>query len=375
MRWLALLALSASPALASYYFSPDTPMTLGGTTWLPSEVVFRSDAGVYSLSVALPAGTRIDAIHRMETGDLLFSVEKPTLLGGVSCDPRDVVRYDGTSYSLFFGGAAAGIPFGHNVDSAFLNGGDSGDLILSFDIPTTLGGVTYEPSDLVRYSSGVFSIFFDASLALPPVPIRANVTGADRRGTRTILTFDVPTRLGGVTYLPGQIVAWNGTAFSSFALDPGWPPGRFVNALAMGSCLDADGDGFGVPGDGACAAGNREDCDDMNASVWGTPFEVPGDAVFSDATTLMWNPPPSLGATAVVYDTLRSSSPSDFTGGGTCLESNGADMVTFDPASPIVVGSAYFYLIRAENGCPGPASMGSLGTTSGGVPRAGLACP
>jgi hypothetical protein len=39
------------------------------------------------------------------------------------------------------------------------------------------------------------------------------------------------------------------------------------------------------------------------------------------------------------------------------------------------MGSAYFYLIRAENGCPGPASMGSLGTTSGGVPRAGLACP
>ena len=41
---------------------------------------------------------------------------------------------------------------------------------------------------------------------------------------RVILTFDVPTTLGPTTYAPGQLVAWDGVVFSFYQFDAAWPP-------------------------------------------------------------------------------------------------------------------------------------------------------
>ena len=230
---LVASGLSMAPAeAASFYVAPDVPTDLGGTTYLPWEIV-RNDSGAYSSLPLLPDGTPVDALHPMDEGDWLLSVEWPTDLGGTTYDPRDVVRFDGASYALFFDGDANGVPGSSNVDAAFLDGGDAGDLILSFDVPTTIGGSTYEPADLVRFSGGAFSLFFDASAASPAVPATSNVTGADQRGALTILTFDIPTTLGASTFLPGELVSWDGTSFASFYSDPSWLLSSIANGLAF----------------------------------------------------------------------------------------------------------------------------------------------
>src|SRR5881296_1363186 len=97
-------------------------------------------------------------------------------------------------------------------------------MILSFDIPTTIGAVTYDPADLVQFQRTgplcsnwmIVGLAFDASAAAPPVPITTNVTGADERGALTVLSFDVPTTLGAATFMPGDLVSWNGAAFALF---------------------------------------------------------------------------------------------------------------------------------------------------------------
>jgi hypothetical protein len=39
-----------------------------------------------------------------------------------------------------------------------------------------------------------------------------------------IVTFDVPTRLGGIDYLPGQLIEWlSGATFALHSSDPSWP--------------------------------------------------------------------------------------------------------------------------------------------------------
>ena len=89
--------------------------------------------------------------------------------------------------------------------------------------------------------------------------------------------------------------------------------------------------------------------------------------------TLTWSAPLSLGGVAVVYDTLRSTSPNDFLAGASCVESNdGADRTAADAATPPLDG-AFFYIVRAENACP--AGNGPLGNDSSGNPRAGRTCP
>jgi hypothetical protein len=170
----------------------------------------------------------------MCNGDWLFSVEVPTELppgSGTVFDPRDVIRYNGLAYTAFFVGASMGVPTGANLDALFLEGNDFSDLVVSFDVPTTLGTPVYDPADLVRVSGGSFSLYFDASAATPPVPKHANVTGADQRGG-PVLTFDVPTTLG-PTFLTGELVAWDGAAFTSFFADPAWPKSSRVDAMSF----------------------------------------------------------------------------------------------------------------------------------------------
>ena len=234
---LAAAAASCLPVLAtSYFFVPDVPTDLGGTTYLPWEIV-RNDSGVYSLRLALPPDTAVDGLHMMCNGDWLFSVEAAAELppgSGVFFDRRDVVRYvpsTGT-YNLFFSGAGAGIPDGSDTQASYLNGNDAAPLILSFDVPTTIGGTTYDPADLVRYQAGLFALQFDGSSATPPIPDAVDVPGADRRGARTLLTFDVPATLG-PTFLPGEVTQWDGTAFTSWYADPNWPSGSGLTALAL----------------------------------------------------------------------------------------------------------------------------------------------
>ncbi len=230
-----LAAALAAPALAtSYHVSPDVPATLGGTTFLPSDVV-RNDNGIYTPALGLPAGAAIDAVYRMGNGDWLFSLAAPTTLpDGVTYEPRDVVRYSGMVYTLFLDGGLAGIPPGANIDALFLAAGDPADVVVSFDAPITLQGTTYESADLVRLFDNQWSIFLDASLTNPPIPVPTNVTGAGEAPNGfVVLTFDVPTTLGATTYLPGELVQYAGATFSLYYADPAWPPSARADAISF----------------------------------------------------------------------------------------------------------------------------------------------
>jgi N-acetylneuraminic acid mutarotase len=141
---------------------------------------------------------------------------------------------------------------------------------------------------------------------------------------------------------------------------------------------DADGDGHGnagqslvscVPQTGYVTDGT--DCDDGNGGAWAAPGEAT-DLRFTSATDLTWNAPAAPGATALVYDLLRSSDPSDFMAAATCMASGVVGTGAVDPEVP-PPGTAYDYLVRAANACP--SGEGSLGSRSDGTPRVGRACP
>jgi len=228
---LAPGAISGASA-ASFYVSPDVPTSLSASTYQPSEIL-RNDSGVHSLEATLPAAASIDALFRLDDGRWLLSFDAPVTIASVTYLPNDVVLYDGAAYSLFFSGGSNGISLSVNVDAVFMEGGDGGNIVISCDVPCTIRGVTYGPADLVRYA-GIFpSLFFDASAATPPIPYGSNVTAADVRGGLVVLSFDVPTTLGAGTYLPGELVAWDGFGFSSYFKDPAWPSGSRADAFSF----------------------------------------------------------------------------------------------------------------------------------------------
>ncbi len=252
-HWSASVAVAAltmmfgipSPGWStSYYLATDVPATLGGTDFTPEQLL-RSQNAAYLLQVALPAGTEIAALQRRLDGSWLFSPSHPVTLGGTDYVPTDIVAYDGVTFSMYQSGAAAGIPASARIDALFLEAGVTP--ILSFDVPVNLGGTEYGRSDLVRFMGGTFSLAWDAQAN--GVPADANLVGADLdSGGNLIVTFDVPTNLGGVDYLPGQLVRWNGAIFSSYFTDPAWPT---YGQLRDFSLVPASGfvpDGAGMPG-------------------------------------------------------------------------------------------------------------------------------
>ncbi len=262
---MALIAVLGPPSVAqsTVYVSPDVPTDPGlGIDLLPWETIgYR--AGIYGPAVpefGLPGNPAIDALHKMDRpGHWLISVESPSDLGGTlatDVEPRDVIRIDlpGGSFTAFFCGglvATGNVPISSNLDALYLAGGDSGDLIVSFDVPTslsTLGGpVTVDPADLVRYRrTGVgcggwsaTGIHFDASTVGGGIADSSNLIGADEFAQETILAFDIPTDLAPSTFvpatlIPGQIGAWDSAAgtFKLFDTLGGWPISSLVDALS-----------------------------------------------------------------------------------------------------------------------------------------------
>jgi hypothetical protein len=214
---LAMLALlAAGPAEAGILFvTPDTPADLAASTYKASDIA-RADGAAYALEQALPANARIDALQRMASGDWLISLEAHATLNGATFDPRDVLRTNGAAFIIFFSGAANGIPPGTNVDAVSLEGSDTGPLLISLDVPARVGGIDAEPGDVLRVAGGSWSLVFDASAATPPIPPATNVVGVDKLADRLLLSFDIPTTLGDATYLPGDVVAWDGARFGLY---------------------------------------------------------------------------------------------------------------------------------------------------------------
>ena len=258
---VALGLLDPVSAAVVLYLTPDVPMTNpddASEVFLPWDVlVYRSTTlPRYSRVVQLPAGTPLDALHKMDRpGAWLLSVDVPTWLPPDPADrravwfqPEDVFQYqddvDPPTYSMFFDGALAGVPPGSDVDAVFLVGGDTGFLVLSFSAPTTIAGVTYEPADLVRHDPELgFSIYFDASSAGAGIAVATDLEGADRCGVSAAglqepvaLSLDIPTDLapstGPATYVRGQVASWDGIAYGLFADLGVWPQSSVVRSIS-----------------------------------------------------------------------------------------------------------------------------------------------
>jgi hypothetical protein len=250
----AALLGSAARAASPLYVSPDVPTdeTVSGFTILPWDI-FRYVGVVpsYAPGFTVAGSAVIDALHKQDgKDDWLFSIEAASDLGGAlpaPADPRDLIHYDGATatYSVVFCGASVGIPAYANLDAVYQRA-DDGPVIVSFDVPTTIGAFNFDPADLVLFDHtvpgcGGWTIpaanpVFDASAAGAGVPLSANVIGADETGGRFVLAFDAPVDLGppGVTtYLPGQLVASNGAAYSLFEPLLGWPTSSGVDGLSL----------------------------------------------------------------------------------------------------------------------------------------------
>jgi hypothetical protein len=110
-----------------------------------------------------------------------------------------------------------------------------------------------------------------------------------------------------------------------------------IDALEV---LTGDADADGVE--------NLGDCLPTTASVWSVPSPA-RDLVLGMGGAMSWQPPAEPGATSLRYDVLRSESAADFSTAA-CVATDRSGTTADDASLP---STAFFYLVRARNGCGG----------------------
>ncbi len=124
---------------------------------------------------------------------------------------------------------------------------------------------------------------------------------------------------------------------------------------------DADRDGFGA----AC------DCNDNDATVHAIPTEVPALTVGPSTAAFSWTLPSDPGGSGTVYDLVRTTVRSDFSGASAVCAASGVTGTSASDATAPGSGLALYYLARGRNSC----GLGSAGVTSAGVPIVVRSCP
>jgi hypothetical protein len=234
-------------------------------------------------------------------------------------------------------GEAAGIPVDARIDA--ISEAPSGALELSFDVPVRLGTTDYGRSDLVLWEAGIgFSLVWSGGTE--GVPAYANLVGASRDASgERVLAFDVPVLLGGIDYLPGDLLRV--APFSLASRDSGWPLSSelrdFTSIPSVGRVPEHQADGVPLT---------------ISKSV--------------DQIELAWGA--ACGATASTdYAVYEGTIGSWYSHTARSCSTNGMLSTSFVPPA----GNRY-YLVAARNG----ASQGSYGTDSSGaeIPPAPDAC-
>ncbi|MFK7894490.1 MAG: hypothetical protein AB8G23_01575 [Myxococcota bacterium] len=142
-------------------FVLDTAASLPGDVVARSGDVIRLDGVDFSIAFdatasGVPAAARVDAVSSLPSGLLLSFDTTVALPGGLTVADEDLVGWDGVAYSMLLDGSAAGIDSRLDIDAAHALGG--GYYAVSFDTDGIVGSVAFSDHDIVRWDGTSWSL-------------------------------------------------------------------------------------------------------------------------------------------------------------------------------------------------------------------------
>ncbi len=246
--WLGSLAAAApqaARAAGEINFAVDIPTTVSAATYQPYQTVNGyAPAAVWSYSVnaagpgsGLTPGVHVDGLAQNPSGLFYFSVDAPATISAVTYHPADILSYNGVSYAKVFD-HQTDLGLGEAANITALSH-DGYYYYIALDAPITVnrtggGTITYVPRDVLRVDttgvSPLYTLAFDGTISPTVIPAGVGLSGVERifYTGDMLLTFNVPVTLGAVASMPGDVLRWNGLAWSLYYRDnsvfPSPPP-------------------------------------------------------------------------------------------------------------------------------------------------------
>jgi hypothetical protein len=209
--------MSYSPAHAiSIILSTNAMATLGGLTFQQDDLVQYDPAtNVATLffngdDEFLANDEDIDAVFLLANGNIVLSTRADATLGGLAFEPEDMVEYNVATNvaSLYFDGDAEfGIPE-ENIDAFDILA--NGNVILSTADAAILGGLSFEQEDMVEYNmlTNTASLYFDGDAEFTLAEEDIDAFDILANGKVLLSTVSAAT-LGGLTFQPDDLVEYD----------------------------------------------------------------------------------------------------------------------------------------------------------------------
>jgi len=205
--WMVVFAHPGSAQLA-VIGSPDIHVDQSGTVVGPGDAV--EDIEILMPTVIdlgpLPDGAEVNSYTPLSATDQYFTLAHTLELpGGVTARPRDVVLWDGVSYSIALEGASAGFPDGAAIDALAIDPFTFTSW-LSFDTTIELSGNVFRDADVF---DELFNLVFDSTAAGVPAGMDVDAVGMIPTTNDLLLSFDVGGTLGGITFADEDVLRYD----------------------------------------------------------------------------------------------------------------------------------------------------------------------
>jgi hypothetical protein len=152
----------------------------------------------------------IDSVFLLPNGNILLSTRGDATLGGLTFEPEDVIQYNiGTNVaSLYFDGDAEFTVAEENIDAFHLLA--NGNVVLSAADAFVLGGLNFEAEDMVEYNiaTNVATLFFDGDAEFTLAEEDIDAFEILPNGNVVLSTVSAAS-LGGLAFQPDDLVEYN----------------------------------------------------------------------------------------------------------------------------------------------------------------------
>jgi hypothetical protein len=187
--------------------SPDIHVDQSGTVVSPGDVA--EDIEVLMPAVVdlgpLPDGAEVNSYTPLSATEQYFTLGHTLALpGGVTARPRDVVLWDGVSYTIALDGSM-GFPDGAAIDALAIDPFTFTSW-LSFDTTIDLSGNVFRDADVF---DELLNKVFDATAAGVPAGMDVDAVGMIPPTNDVLLSFDIGGTLGGITFADEDVLRYD----------------------------------------------------------------------------------------------------------------------------------------------------------------------
>lgn len=207
-----------------YVDLPHLVLSAGGNASIGGVAIDREEAAEYDAAdnagilfladSVFSNNPQLNGIHLLDNGNVAVTTEQTTVVGGVTVDPADVIEITtgGAFVQLLFNGDTQFSNTDENVDAVWIR--DNGNIIMSTAGSATLGGATFRDEDIFEFDPvNPATLLFDGS---------AHISGSSDVDAvhvldddSLLLSIDENRSIAGVSFDDGDVILFDTTSLTA----------------------------------------------------------------------------------------------------------------------------------------------------------------